>query len=162
MGMPHAEWLSWCRRRRAYYAALATYFAAAAFYFGPNLYLFGKLTWLEPSDFVPVVQERCVPVVLAMKQYERDRGRLPTRDEDLEPDYLPEIRGGVFLDRHGGFECWGKFNHFITYNFTPGGEGWHVTGAFTSGPIPLPPVDLPPAPPHPTATRPATEPGREP
>ena len=162
MPMPREEWLRWRSRRRAYYAALAGYFAAVAFYFGPNLYLFGKLTWLAPSDFTPVVRERCVPVVLAMKQYRRDHGSLPTRDSELVPEYLPEIHGAASLERRGGFEYWSQFNHSITYDFTPGGEGWFVSGAFVRGRIPVPPVELPPAPVHPTATRPATAPQREP
>jgi hypothetical protein len=161
MPMPREEWVRWRRRRRAYYSALAAYFAAVAFYFGPNLVLFGKPTWLEPSDFAPVVRERCVPVVLAMKQYRCNHGRLPTRNEDLVPEYLPEIHGLVMLDRPGAFEYWADFNHVISYDFTPGHEGWRVRGEFASGPIPLPPVDLTPAPGVSTATTPTTGPGRE-
>jgi hypothetical protein len=161
MPMPRDEWVRWRRRRRAYYAALAGYFAAAAFYFGPNLIMFGKLTRLAPADFIPVVQERCVPVVRAMKQYQRDHGRLPTRERDLVPDYLPEVEWSVLLARVDGFEYWGEFNHVITYDFTPDHEGWRVRGEFVHGPIPLPLVDLP-ATPKPAIATPTAAPGREP
>src|SRR5947209_4349819 len=83
------EATQWRQRRRAFFAVRCVLFAAIAFWFGPNLIMFGKLTWLSPADFVPAVQRDCVPVVRAMKAYERDHGHRPEELEELVPSYLP-------------------------------------------------------------------------
>ena len=136
---------SWRRRRVAYYGVLVLLFAPIAFYFGPNVIMFGKLTWLAPADFVVAVERRCVPVVRAMKEFERDHGRRPNRVEELEPAYLPEDRNVRARVQNGEFECWTMFNHVIEYRFTPGDEGWYVRGVYTNGRIPYPPVTVGPA-----------------
>lgn len=146
----------WRRRRRAYYVTLAAGFAAVALYFGPNLILFGKPTGLAPADFVPTVEQRCLPIVRAMKEYQRDHGRLPDRGDDLIPDYHPPddparqyVKASVWK---GKFEFWSAYNHMITYDFDPAAEGWSVSGVYTSGRIPVPPVKVDPT------SRPVTRP----
>jgi hypothetical protein len=136
----NAEAGRWRRRRIAYYCGLGVLFAAIAFYAGPNLILFGKLTWLAPADFVPTARERCLPIVRAMKEYQRDRGVLPQSVEQLVPGYLPVAAPGAML-RDGEFNYWtATFNHEIVYKFAPAEEGWYVRGEFVSGRIPLAPV----------------------
>ena len=149
----------WRRRRLAYNAGLGALFVAVASYVGPNLILFGQPTWITPAWFVPVVERACVPVVRAMKEYQRDHGRLPARGEELMPDYYPPdgpFRGQVeAFVQDGKFEWWAMYNHMITYDFTPASEGWSVRGVYTEGPIPVPPVKIDPT------TRPATGPANE-
>lgn len=143
----HEQYLRrWRRRRMVYYAGLGAFFAAVALYVGPNLMLFGKPTWITPADFVPVVEEQCVPIVRAMKEYQRDHGRLPERGEDLFPDYhTPDdpsrqvVKASVWK---GQFNYWSAYNHTITYDFDPPSEGWSVSGAYTQGRIPVPPVKI--------------------
>lgn len=149
----------------AYLVVLATWFASIAFYFGPSWILFHKLRWITPADFADAARERVAPIVLAVKQYEADNGRLPDESvHDLQsvlvPAYLIPPKGrdrlpGYFYLDEGDLHYLAKFNHMIVYRFRPQQEGWSVAGAFTSGPIPLPPVAFDPAAPRP-ATRPAT------
>ena len=135
----------WKWRRIAYYFALFVWFCPIAFYFVPNRMMFGKWTWLTPADFADRTQRDCVPVVRAMKEYARDQGKLPDRIETLVPKYLPEKHPAATV-WDGTFECWAMYNHRITYDFDPKNEGFYVSGAYTSGKIPLPPVQIEPAP----------------
>jgi hypothetical protein len=148
-----ARWRLW---RWCYYAGLGALFAGVGFYVGPNYIMFGKLTWLSPADFVPTVQRECLPVVQAMKAYQRDHGRLPDRPEELVPDYLPAVDPMASV-WNGKFEYWTSFNHRIEYTFGPGDEGWRVEGVFVTGRIPLPPVTAGPS--SRAATHPATQRG---
>jgi hypothetical protein len=154
----------WRRRRAAYYGVLAVVFAAVAFFVGPNLLLFGKPTGLTPADFVPTVEERCVPIVRAMKEFQRDHGRLPDRGAELMPHYHPQEDPSVqYVSasvHRGRFDRWAAYNHNITYDFNPVTEGWYVSGAFAHGRIPLPPVKIDPRPG--AASGPSTEPASGP
>ena len=136
---------AWCRRRWLLRLGLGVWFVAIAFYFGPNRILFDKWTWITPADFVPTVRDRCVPVVRAMKAYQRKHGHLPTSNEEvgLKSSGGPGEYVGNVSPR--GYTCWGRYNHQIEYDFTPGQEGWRLRGGFISGPIPYPPVTLAPA-----------------
>ncbi len=141
---------------------LAVLFTAIAFYVGPNVILFGKLTGLTPADFAVSVERVDVPIVRAMKQYERDHGRRPDRAEALAPKYLPEdvAERWRYAVTRGEFRAVALHNHRVFYRFRArpdaGGdstqpyedllyarypdEGWYVTGPFAEGRIPLPPV----------------------
>ena len=158
----------WDRRRHAYHAVLLGSAAAFALYVGPNLMLFGKPTWIDPSDFVPIVAQQCVPIVRAMMEYERDHGRRPDTAAELAPDYLSEKeaeRASPWVE-NGGFWRLTQFNHDVVYLFSrPAGdvdlpaegrrraayveelfadqsEGWYVAGPYTRGRIPVPPVTV--------------------
>jgi hypothetical protein len=135
----------WRYRRILFRISLFVLLSPFTFYFVPNLIKFGKLTHLTPADFIPTVQQFGVPAVRAIKEYQRDTGKFPDEIQDLVPKYLPSglSRGGDI--ENGQFIMWGEFEHAITYDFTPGIEGWTVTGAFTKGRIPLPPVTIGPA-----------------
>jgi hypothetical protein len=157
--MGEADIRRWRQRRIAYLACHVALFAAIAFYFGPNYYLFHKLTRITPADFAPAVERQCVPVVRAMKEFRRDNGRMPDRAEELVPQYLPELTGyGRASVDNGKFQWLTQYNHSIQYDFNPGTEGWTVSGAFTSGRIPLPPVTVSSPETRPATTRPATVP----
>jgi hypothetical protein len=132
---------------------MASLFAVIAFQFGPNLINFGKLTRLSVWDFVPIVQQQCVPIVKAAKEYQRDHGHLPNSRDDLIPAYLPNANfpGSIDQTQLWYFTMW---NHAITYSFATGNEGWSVSGPFVRGAIPLPPVTIGPARP------PASQPGQ--
>jgi hypothetical protein len=132
----------WRYLRAWFRVGLFVVVAPVVFYFAKNVILFGRLTPLRPADFVEQTQRLGVPVVRAIKEYQRDTGKFPNDVQDLQPKYLPQ---------NLGFECeiesarvivWGRLNHRITYDFTPGAEGWSVDGPFTSGPILLPPVTI--------------------
>lgn len=135
------KWWGW---RLIYYLALLALFAVIAFQFGPNLINFGKLTRLSVVDFVPIVQQQCVPIVKAAKEYQRDHGHLPNSREDLVPTYLPTANFPGSIDQ-SQFQYFSMWNHMITCDFTPGIEGWSISGPFVRGPIPLPPVTIGPA-----------------
>jgi hypothetical protein len=116
-------------------------FAPIAFYFGANLIMFGKWSRISGADFVVDVQRDCVPIVVAMKQYQMDHGQLPD-ESDLSPNYVPQnklIRCNVF---NGQFIYFGEYNELISYDFTPGAECWRIRGHFVTGTIPAPPVVL--------------------
>jgi hypothetical protein len=149
MTIDKREATTWRVRRGAYYAALWALGIAIAFYFGPNVILFGKLTRLAPADFIEHVQKYCLPAAVAVKEFQRDHGRLPADLRETVPQYLPEVNGLVMMDRDELW-CLAQFNQVITYSFIPGSEGWSVRGPFTRGRIPLPIVEIP-------ATRPSTQ-----
>jgi len=140
-----AEARAWRYRRVLFRVGLFVLFAPFTLYFGPNLIKFGKLTYLSPADFVPYVQNSGVPIVRAIKEYQRDTGHFPNQIHDLQPKYLGSIPGYGADIENGQFVQWGQFEHMITYDFTPGIEGWTVSGPFAKGPIPLPPVTIGPA-----------------
>jgi len=134
----------WRYRRYLLRLGLVALGMPIAFYFGPNWILFGKLTRLSVEDFVPIVQQEGVPIVRAMKEYERDTGRLPATLEDLQPRYLPAGFGNHRCISNGYFHL-GTRDHEVEYEFKPGVEGWWVIGPFVSGAIPVPPVTIGPA-----------------
>ena len=107
--------------------------------------MFGKFTRLSPADFVPMAQSVGIPIVRAMKEYQRDTGKMPGRIEDLIPRYLPYIPNHyAIMVESGDFGLLVQHNELISYDFTSGAEGWSVRGPFVNGPIPLPPVTLGP------------------
>ncbi len=140
-----AEAKRWRYGRLLFRVALVALGAEFAFDLGPNWFTFGQLTRPTPAYFVEIAETQGVPVVRAMKEYQRDTGRLPNGLGDLEPKYLPPdtwFRGFV-----GGahFALLTTANHWVIYDFTPGAEGWRVEGPIANGPIPLPPVTIGPA-----------------
>lgn len=138
------ELRKWWARRQGYRVMLLAVFVMIAWYVGPNEINFRKPTPLNAADFVPVVESQCVPVVRAMKQYQRDHGKLPGDTDDLVPKYLSaaeekQFRGEV---ENGRFVYFGQWNHLIEYSFAPGNEHWSVHGPVVNGVIPTPPVTL--------------------
>jgi hypothetical protein len=138
-----------------------------AFYFIPNLILFGKWTWLSPADYATVTQQRLVPVVRAIKEYKRDRGKCPTRVDDLVPAYLPEKPRNsawqieIQTDQVNFYSVLrGREMVFYFFSPPPNGlwtvrvgfhapfqipaptEGWYLESGYVSGQIPLPPVAI--------------------
>lgn len=153
--------------RYLYYTALFAFFAPIAFYFGPNLINFHKLTRLSPADFVAEVQSRGVPVVQAIKRYQRDHGKMPEDTRDLVPDYLPnsddtnaDFDGDWIIPPSTGTRAYSEFRflsystrfaHEVRYVFDPHDEHWEVRGRIAHGRIPLLPVTI-------ETTRPAARP----
>ena len=87
-----AEFLRWRALRMLFRAGVVLVLMPVTFYFGPNLITFGKLTRLSAADFITDrVESTLLPTVRAMKEYQRDMGRLPDRMEDLVPKYLASI-----------------------------------------------------------------------
>jgi len=139
----------WRNYRILFRIAIFLLIAPPTIYFGSNMFMFGKLTGLSAADFIPDVQNKAVPVVLAIKKYQRDTGQLPNQINDLQPKYLPygyRIGGDIQTWGTPHFTLYNTMdNQEIVYDFTPGAEGWSVKGHFVNGPIPLPPVVLPPS-----------------
>ena len=135
----------WWWVRAAYRTALITIFFGIAFYFGPNWFLFHKWTSLTATDFVPVVEEKCVPTVRAVKAYARDHGgHMPETNDDLGPAFKNWTEVGMV--RRDGFEFldFGHAMQRIEYKFGPTGERWVVEGVFLNATIPVPAVADPP------------------
>lgn len=127
----------WRLARRAYVAFLMTFFLWVALYAGPNYFLFGKLTTQSPADFREVVIQKGLPALLAVREYEARRGRLPNEHDDLlDRHSMVWIRGSKL-------KIWSKWHHSVTYDLTSRNSRWMVRGAFTNGPIP----GIPPEPP---------------
>jgi len=135
----------WRYRRILYRVALLPFFACIAFYFGPNEINFGKLTSLTPDDFIPTVQKDFVPVIRAIKEYQRDHGSLPNQVADVIPQYGPLHSLPMENIENKHFYALTRWNHIVTYDFTPGSEGWQVSGPLVNGPIHLGPVTLGPS-----------------
>src|SRR3954466_1710838 len=105
----------WLYRQFAWYLVLALIFFAIPFYFANNYFFFGKLSRLTAADFVDEVRERCVPVVRAMKEFERDHGRLPNEMKELIPDCLPD-QSHKMVQLYGAFQ--GQFQHYANLHHT--------------------------------------------
>jgi hypothetical protein len=140
------ELRTWWAKRLSLRLALLLLFSAIAFYFGPNEVNFGKLTRPSPADFVQDVETRCVPVVRAMKEYQRDHGQWPKKMEDLAPGYLSSAEADGFVGdiSKGHFFTFSKWEEAIEYDIAPGGERWIVSGGYVHGTIPVPPVTIDP------------------
>jgi hypothetical protein len=134
----------WRRWRILFRIGLFLILGPVIIHFGTNYIMFGKSSRLAPADFASTVLTNDVSTVRAMKEYQRDTGHLPNQVDDLVPKYLAARPSGMQDIQSGRFLNFANFNHMITYDFTPGNEGWSVTGPFANGRIPLPPVTLPP------------------
>ena len=135
---------SWRRLRRLYYLSLGLLFAVIAFYLGPNRILFGKWTWIQPADFVTVVDRSCVPTVRAMKLYAAKHGRLPQTNSDLGPTFADERKVGYVREGRFEYPDFTRGLNLIRYEFQPKRERWMVDGYFLQGEIPCPEVPTPP------------------
>jgi hypothetical protein len=132
-----ADLRGWWLRRLAYYAALFVLFLTIGFYIGPNEFLFHRVLYPyhSISDYGPEITTECVPLVRAVKEYQRDYGRLPEDLYQVMPGYLPSCP----LDAR----MWGdqlyfvKGDHLICYDFTPGSEGWSLVPSALAGSIPV-------------------------
>jgi hypothetical protein len=144
----------WWLGRLAFYFALISLFAIIAFYGGPNEINFGSPFGLRAASFDLFVARRCVPVVRAMKEFQRDHGNLPSDVGDLVPLYLTPAERDGFQGNvwKGQFYAFAGWNHVIEYNFGPGREEWRIRGPVINGVLPIPPVNISPA------TVPSTQP----
>jgi hypothetical protein len=135
----------WWVRRACYYIGVFVMFLIGAFYVGPNELLLGKIMYPYQSlaDYVPEVEKECVPVVRAVKEYQRDHGRLPADLSDVGPRQWPFA--GSYGYMLGDQFILLKGDHRIYYDFTPGSEGWRVFLGPIEGPIPAPIVTVGPA-----------------
>ena len=144
--IPEAQAVSdamWAWRRRALVMAYALLFALIAFYIGPalitNMLRYGHITGLQKEQLEQaIVQGRQTPqLVLAMRTFERDHGRLPTAMEELIPNYITSARAhGIY-----GATCRciiPVFDHEVRYEFAPDIEGWYVSGPKFSGRFDMP------------------------
>ncbi len=144
---PDSEEIRWQRQRIALRTVLVVAVFAGVFFFARNFFLYGKFTPLTAADYIPDVQRQGVPIVRAMKRYQRDTGQLPKKGEDLVPKYLQTWShthsgpGGLPTIWNGEFSLnMFRFHEQVRYDFTPGSEGWLINGPVVRGRIPLPPV----------------------
>jgi hypothetical protein len=114
-----------------------------------NYFTFGRFRSLEPSDFVPYVDRVCVPIIRSIKEYERDTGGIPDNDflnylasQSTNRSEPPDIQGWDRYHEKLQFRDWNDYDHWITYDFRPGSEGWFVQGHFANGYIPVAPVEI--------------------
>lgn len=80
-----------------------------------------------------------------MKAYDRNNGHLPNSVDDLIPKYLSSRPSDQTIIAAGRFFFMTADEHQITYDFTPGAEGWSIRGPSARGPIPFPAVSLGPS-----------------
>lgn len=116
----------WWLRRMAYYAAIVVLFLTIGFYVGPNEFLFRRVLYPyhSISDYIPEITTDCVPLVRAVKEYQRDYGKLPDDPYQVMPGYLPSCPlEATIWDNQLYFL---KGDHLIYYDFTPGSEGWFL------------------------------------
>jgi hypothetical protein len=135
----------WRHRRVLFRVSVIIILAPVIIHFAANLIMFGMLTSLSPADFASKVQPLSIATVRAMKEYQRDTGHLPNQMDDLIPKYLESYASGWQIVANGEFMQIGGMNQMINYDFTPGSEGWNVSGPFANGPIPLPLVKIGPS-----------------
>jgi len=143
---PEEQW--WRLGRISFRVGLFVLIFPIALYFISNYLKFGKFTRLTAADYVPKVQQFGVPMVRAIKLYQKDTGQLPLRVEDLEPKYMkPHTSRNYDGQMYGNGTYWmfGGRDESIIYDFKSGQEGWSVSGPYVNGRIPLPIVTIGPA-----------------
>src|ERR1043165_5324672 len=72
-------WLGW---RLMYYAAHVVLFLTIIYRAGPNLFLFHSMSSPTPGDYAKFTRTY-VPLIAAIKAYQRDYGALPADDYEL-------------------------------------------------------------------------------
>lgn len=132
-----AELRRWWFRRLGYYAAMFVLFLTIGFYVGPNEFLFHRVLYPyhSVSDYMPEIMTDCVPLVRAVKEYQRDYGRLPEDLYQVMPGYLASC---PLQARMWGDQLYFvKGDHLICYDFTPSNEGWWLVPNAVAGSIPV-------------------------
>jgi hypothetical protein len=144
--LSEAEW-RWLGFRIFFRIALAGLFWLIAFHIGPNEILFGRLTAPSMPYFVPIIERECVPVVRAVKEYERDHGAMPVKLDDLVPRYLskvPNPTGHYFASGSDASYLVNLTGENVEWNLTSVGETWEIYGWFATGVPPIRPVLISP------------------
>jgi hypothetical protein len=147
---------AWLWRRLRYYGLQLLLFLAIVYRIGPNLFLYHSPLSPSAADYVRYTKQY-VPIIAAIKAYNRDFGKLPAGDFDLPPDYLPANYHG------GGAEILGTSITFetaefgvIEYDFSPTSEGWIMHFPRYDGRIAAPIVAAAPKPSAQPSVGPAT------
>ena len=155
------DW-AWLRRRLLYYLAHVALFFAIISRLGPNLFLFKSPFSPSPAYYVRLTQP-FVPMIAAIKAYQRDHGQLPSDSDSLPEDYRPPDWQGqegeilhygsiTFPADVGTITCRADASTVVEYDFTPATEGWIIHAPRYDGRIKAPIVPAAPPP----ATHPAT------
>lgn len=133
----------WWLRRLAYYAAIFVLFLTIGLYVGPNEFLFGRVLYPYHSaaDYIPEITSQCVPLVRAVKQYQRDYGKLPDELYQVIPGYFPSYPLPARM--WGNQLYFQKGDHLICYDFNPASEGWSVMPSAVPGTTPGPGLTVP-------------------
>ena len=152
---PTPEDRAWLRYRLGWYAFQVLLFLAIVYRIGPNLVLFHSLFSPRPEDFVKFTNDY-VPMIAAIKAYNRDFGKLPLDSDEMPREYEPrDFNGqlGEILDTTSiTFQV--ADYAVLEYEFSPPIEGWIVHSPRYDGRIPAPIVPAAPKP----ATRPSSSP----
>jgi len=142
-----AEDRAWQARRFAWYTFQALLFLAIVYRAGPNLILFHSPFSPRPQDFVPLTNQY-VPIVAAIKAYQRDFGKLPFDSTDLPPQYKPVGYNGqvgeIVYTTSITFQV--QDSSVLEYEFSPLIEGWKIHSPRYDGRIPAPIVPAAPKP----------------
>lgn len=149
----------WRLYRLAYYELHLLVFLVVGFKVGPNLFLFHRPFSPGLAGYVRYT-DTYVPIIAAIKAYNRDCGNLPLSSFELPPAYRPRNFQGddgyindttsitFFVGDHGVLE----------YEFFPGKEGWYIHAPRYDGSLPAPIVAAAPKPTTPAVTQPAAPP----
>ena len=155
---PTAEDRSWLVRRLIYYAAHVLFLLAIVYRVGPNLFLFHSPLSPAPADYITFARDY-VPMIAALKAYQRDSGALPHSSDELPKEYRPinfqgeegQIMGSPTIT----FPI--KGHSVLVYDFAPATEGWSIYAPRYYGRIPAGIVQAAPSPATNPATRPKTD-----
>jgi hypothetical protein len=151
--VPRPEDRRWRLRRIAYYLGHVVLFGAIVYRAGPNMFLFHSPFSPPPQHYAGLAKQY-MPLVAAIKAYQRDFGKLPMDSFNLPPRYRPAgytAGEGAILGTNS--ITFGPIEYsVIEYNFAQPGEGWTVYAPRYKGPIPAPLVLATPSP----ASRPTT------
>ena len=85
---PTPEDRAWRLRRLGWYGFQLILFLAIVYRIGPNLVLFHSPFSPSPAEYVAFTNDY-VPMIAAIKAYNRDFGKLPMGSFDLPPKYKP-------------------------------------------------------------------------
>lgn len=157
--LPTPEDGAWRLRRLGYYGSQLLLFFVIVCRLGPNLILFHSPFSPGPAGYVRYTKDY-IPIIAAIKAYNRDWGQLPLDSNDLPPAYQPpnfqgdvgEILGTTSITfpvgAHGVLE----------YEFSPVQEGWYIHSPRYDGPLPAPIVVAAPKPTTQATTQPTAQP----
>jgi hypothetical protein len=136
---------AWRWRRLGYYGLHLLLLLAIVYRIGPNLVLYHSPLSPRPGDYLRYTQPY-VPIIAAIKAYNRDFGKLPEGDFDLPPEYVP-ANYHAFNEISGTSITFSTSDYgVIEYDFSPASEGWIVHFPRYDGRIVAPVVTAAPTP----------------
>lgn len=142
-----AEDSAWFFRRLGYYLAHALVFFVIVKWIGPDLIIYCQFS--SSPDYYAKLSQPYMPMIAAIKAYQRDHRELPETTFDMPEKYQPTnwdntLIGTILGASSVTFELRDQ-SAVLEYEFTPESEGWIIHAPRCQKRLPLPIVPAAPS-----------------